>query len=55
MTTYVTRWLHLCPTCKGLCRRDLAVANAPWWCDLCGVVLPVVELVEVPTGDEVAA
>lgn len=52
MTTYVIRWLHLCPFCKGLCRRDLDVVDAPWVCDLHGVVESDLEAWEVASGED---
>jgi len=54
---YVVRDMPLCPVCSGMTRRDLRDPEAgdphgPWRCDLHGVVEPVWEQLEVPTGDE---
>lgn len=54
---FVERDLPLCPLCLGLARRDLGdpaagIPHGPWRCDLHGEVQPVIERLEIPTGDE---
>jgi hypothetical protein len=48
-----TRWVPLCPICKGLVRRQLDGAvdrPGPWACDLHGTIRePEYEELEIPT------